>query len=563
MDATRLLNAFRDRWAKLGARQKQLAFLVGVPLVVAVTVAVVVLSRPSYSVLFSGLAANDAGAITAVLDRDKVPYRLVQGGATIMVPQAQVSSVRLKVAAGGLPRGGTVGFELMDQSKFGATDFERQVNYVRALSGELSRTITQISAVQNARVQLALPDPSPFLGRTTKPTAAVFVALKPGLDLDQSQVRGIVHLVASSVEKLAPEDVTVVDERGRLLSAGVDDKAGAAAASSMDVRKAFQNDLERSVRTLLEQVLGPGNVVVRVAADLSFDEKVVESTLFQPVTNKDGVLRSIQETDDVFQGTGTGATAPATGSSSTAPGSGTPTYQSATGSSGTTSQERHETTKNYEINQITQKLVVAPGAVQRLSIAVAVNRTLTSQESATLEKMVAAAIGADSARKDNITVTGVAFDTSLAQNLAKQATAEAAAGKRSRYMYIGAGAALAVAAAFVVMRRSAARRQLPSVEIGLEQAAFGPDNAGTKAAAKLYASGEEAAGGAGADGEKGKSLLGAPAVRPAIAAPPTLASPQLSQAAASRLQLLESIDKLVKSKPEVVAQLVRAWLAQE
>lgn len=554
MDVARFLSIFRERWAKLGARHKQLVFLIGIPLVAAMVVGVFLVSRPSYAVLFSGLASDDAGAIVAVLDRDKVPYRLAQGGSTIMVPNAQVHTVRLKVAAGGLPRGGTVGFELMDQSKFGATDFERQVNYVRALSGELSRTITQISAVHTARVHLALPDPSPFLGRTSKPTAAVFVSLKPAMDLDQSQVRGIIHLVASSVENLAPEDVTVVDERGRLLSAGLGDKAGAAVTSSMDARKAFQGDLEKSVRTLLEQVLGPGNVIVRVAADLSFDEKVVESTLFQPVTNKDGVLRSIQETEEVFQGAN-GATAPTGASGAT--GSGTPTYQSASGGSGNTSQERHETTRNYEINQITQRLVVAPGAVQRLSIAVVVNRTLSPQESATLEKMVGATIGTDPVRKDNITVTGVAFDTSLAQNLAKQASAEVAAAKRSRYVYIGVGAALLVAAAFVAMRRSAVRRQLPLVEVGLEQAAFGPDGAAT--AAKLYGAGGEAGGAE----EKGKSLLGPKTQRPAFSSAPTLRAPQLSPEAANRLQLLESIGKLIKSKPEVVAELVRLWLAQE
>jgi flagellar M-ring protein FliF len=535
VDVARLVSTVRERWGALGARQKQLAFIVGIPLIVALAMGVFLFARTPYGVLFSGLAADDGGDIVAALDREKIPYRLSQGGTTILVPTDKVHAARLKLAAGGLPRGGTVGFELMDKTKFGATDFERQANYDRALSGELSRTISQVASVQTARVLLATSEPSAFIGRTRKRTASVLVILKPGKELDQAQVKGIMHLVASGVEGLAPADVTVVDGRGRLLSAGIGDWTGLAVSSAMDTRRVFQGELERSVTSLLEQVLGPGNVVVRVAADLSFDEKTVQSTLFQPVANKEGILRSVQEVEEYFKGQGSRA---ASGASTSV--QGTTVYQSGQGGGTESSQERRESTRNYEINQVTEKLNVAPGVVRRLSISVAVNRTMSAAETTVLETMVSAAIGVDKSRSDVISVIGTPFDTTLSQSLTKQAVKAEATAKRTRTVNLVLGAVALAALALMVRKAGSSRRRLPPVSVTAGQAAQAADLLSSLEGA----SARGLAGVAGAPG--GFSLMG-----------------PLTPEASSRRQMLDSIDKLSRAKPEVMAQLVRTWIVKD
>src|SRR6476661_7517184 len=174
--------------------------------------------RTEYKVLFSNFTDKDGGAIVASLQQLNVPYKYADGGGAILVPAEQVHDVRLKLAAQGLPKGGGVGFELMENQKLGVSQFHEQVNFQRALEGEMARSIQSIAAVQTARVHLALPKPSVFVREQQKPTASVLLNLHPGRTLDQQQVSAIVHLVASSVPDLPAKNVTVVDQDGNLLS---------------------------------------------------------------------------------------------------------------------------------------------------------------------------------------------------------------------------------------------------------------------------------------------------------------------------------------------------------
>ena len=184
--------------------------------------------QPDYRVLFGNLSDRDGGATIAALSQMNVPYKFADGGGAMLVPADRVHETRLALASQGLPKGGTVGFELVDNQKFGATQFQEQINYQRGLEGELSRSIGALAAVASARVHLAIPKPSVFVRDNQTPTASVLLALHPGRTLDRAQVAGIVHLVASSVPQLAPEHVNVIDQNGALLSQKRDGRRGRA-----------------------------------------------------------------------------------------------------------------------------------------------------------------------------------------------------------------------------------------------------------------------------------------------------------------------------------------------
>ena len=203
------LDRLREAFNRLGNQQKIL-FMVAVAALVAVIIGSLLWSRqPDWKVLFSNLSDKDGGAIVTLLEQQNIPHRMSDNG-SIMVSSDRVHDVRLKLASQGLPRGGMVGFELMENQKFGTSQFAEQVNYQRGLEGELARTIQSIGAVQNARVHLAIPKPSVFVREEQKPTASVLLSLYPGRTLDAPQIAGITHLVSSSVPQLATANVTVI-----------------------------------------------------------------------------------------------------------------------------------------------------------------------------------------------------------------------------------------------------------------------------------------------------------------------------------------------------------------
>lgn len=482
-------------------------------------------SRPSYSPLFTGLTEKDAAAIVAKLQDEHIPYKLSTDGTSIFVPSAQVAQTRLDMAAAGLPTGGVVGLELFDTQKLGTTDFQEQVNLVQALQGELTRTILQIEQVEAARVHIVLPQDSVFVGQSRPATAAVLVKLKPGETLDSQQVRGIVNLVAHSVEGLDPQNVVIIDDTGRVLSSGFggDDQQLTAAGDQLALQQDVENHLQTSLQSLLDQVLGPGNSVVRVQAELNFNKQVTESTVFEPATNDQGIVRSIEQVQETFKGTGTAAGG-VPGSSSN--GAGVPSYAT-TGTNGTSDYTHTETTTNYEISQTNEHLEVAPGAVKRLSVAVVVNRQLTADEEKSLEGLVSAAIGYDAARNDVISVTGIPFDTSLLQALKSELDQEAKAQSRSRlYTYVGAGVLAVLLGVVIVLwvRRRPAPKEV-----------------------------------AGPAMQPGAVPSTAPPAEPTVELPGF----PLGQLDQDHDRMRQSLEQLAKQKPELVAQLIRMWMNEE
>lgn len=398
-------------------------------------------SEPQWQPLFADLQPQDAAAIVERLEQEAIPYRLADQGRAVLVPAEEVHRLRLRLAAEGMPTGGVLGFELFDQSRFGDTEFDRRIRFLRALQGELARTIQQIEGVEAARVHVVLPEPSLFLSEQQPASAAVLLKLRPGAQLGAEQVRAVVNLVAGSVEGLKPENVTVVDVRGRLLSAGlagVEPDGPVDASSALAAQREVEGRLQRELQALLEQVLGPGNVVTRVAVELNLDRLTVERELFEPA-RPEGVLRSVQELRERFEGSGT----PPGG----VPGAGAngevPTYPIAVGS-GQGTYERDESVRNFEVNRVVEHRVVAPGAVRRLSVSVVVNGTLKPDQEQAIRDLVAAAIGFDPQRADQVAVIGMPFDTSLAERLGEQLEQEAPSAERRPQ---GAGVPVAVLAA--------------------------------------------------------------------------------------------------------------------
>lgn len=429
---------------------------------IAVAGVVVFAQRPVFEPLYGGLAAADAADVISRLEEEGIPYRLAAGGKTVMVPREDVHRLRLMLAADGMPSGGVVGMELLDRFQFGATEFERRMNFLRALQGELTRTIRQIAAVEDARVHIVLPEDSLFISERQPASAAVLLTLQPGRSLQPEQIAAITYLVAGSVDGLDPSHVTVIDNHGGVLSSPLtqpaDGFAHSVSVNHMELQQQFQSELQHSLQALLQQVFGHGNVATRVNAELNFDQSVIDRELFTPA-DTEGLLRSVQELEERFEGSGDPAMIPGTDANLALP-----TY--AGGAFGQDSNyERNESVRNYELNQIRESIVVAPGTVKRLSVSVVINEQLTPEQLDNVRATVAAAIGFDPERNDQISVISMPFNTSIADEMKRQAALEQEAARQAELRRTYAAAAAAVLALLVIVvlllmwRRANVRRQ--------------------------------------------------------------------------------------------------------
>lgn len=370
--------------------------------VVVAAVLVSMVTSPNWQPLYTNLTPSEAGQITNQLAQMKVPYELSQGGRTVLVPRAQVDQTRVALADQNIPSRGTVGFANVTQFSLGETDQQLQVTQQLALQDELASTIASINAVTGAKVFLNESTPSLFGTTTTPPTASVFVQLKPYQTLSSGQVRGIMNLVAHAVPGLTPSNVTVVDQTGAVLSAAVvasTNTATGPASSELSAEQAYSNQIQQSVQSLLTQVLGPGAAAVRVTSVLSFASQSVSS-----INYGKGVLSQQQTTVNKSAGT-TGAVAAGTTAN-------TPGYTAAAGTP--TSASGSSTIQKYLVNQTKTTTTTPPGTVQRLTVAVAVNKALSPAQLTSLKALVAQAAGINPARGDQLTVVGVPFNTAAA-----------------------------------------------------------------------------------------------------------------------------------------------------
>ncbi|MFN3751716.1 MAG: flagellar basal-body MS-ring/collar protein FliF, partial [Thiobacillus sp.] len=286
-----------------GGRRIMLAL--GVAAVVAVMGAVWMWARqPEYRVLFSNFSDRDGGAIVAQLEQMGIPYKYTEGGGALMVPADRVHDARLKLAQQGLPKGGNVGFELMENQRLGSSQFLERVNFQRALEGELARSIESVASVQSARVHLAMPKDTVFVSEQKAPTASVLLNLHPGRTLDPQQVSAIVHLVASSVPELPTKNVTVVDQNGNLLSdAGKSPGANGLDATQIKYVQELQQSVVRRIESIITPIVGPNNVRAEATADVDFSrsEQAVES--YKPNQTPEAMAIRSQQTSEAINGT--------------------------------------------------------------------------------------------------------------------------------------------------------------------------------------------------------------------------------------------------------------------
>ncbi|MFH1081225.1 MAG: flagellar basal-body MS-ring/collar protein FliF [Pseudomonadota bacterium] len=393
-----------DGFNTLPASRKMTLAAVAVIVALSIGAFVWVTNQEDYRVLFSNLSSGDAANILIKLKEKKVPYQISAAGDIISVPAAQVSELRLELAAGGIPQGGGVGFEIFDNKTFGTTDFEKQLNYRRALQGELARTINSLDEIQQSRVHIVLPKDSLFVDQQKKTTASVTIRLKPGKKLKPSQIDGIGHLVASSVEGLNAADVMVVDSQGNILSQNSgDSRLAQMTTSQVEHKKNIEKDMAGKIQTMLENIVGPGKAAVRVSADLDF--RIMEKTeeLYDP---ESPVIRSTQKQIDK-------ATGPIP----------VPGKTAAPAALAGPEKEKSEETVNFEINRVVSKTVMPVGEVKKLSIAVLVDGIYNKDSKGTLiyqdrpkkdidalEDLVRKSAGLDTQRGDQVIVSSMPFN---------------------------------------------------------------------------------------------------------------------------------------------------------
>ena len=435
---------------------KRLAALAGgiAALIAIIAVAVMWGRSTDYRVLFANLGDRDGGSVVAALTQMNVPYKYAEGGGAILVPAESVHDVRLRLASQGLPKGGAIGFELMENQKFGVTQFQERLNFQRGLEGELARSIQSLAAVQAARVHLAMPTNNGFLREQQKPTASVLLQMHPARSLDRAQVDGIVHLVASSVPDLSPTQVSVVDQNGALLSAKDVSANGLDQAQLGHVRR-LEAEYNRRILDIVAPLVGSNNVRAQVTADVDFTQSELTAEEFRPNQGRDAqsAVRSQQVSEGpAGDGAGAGGQGVAGALSNQPPGpSSAPVNGStqavqaakqgganggngangANGAGGAAAMRRDATT-NYEVDRTVRVTRNATGAIRRLSAAVVVNHRqtvdadgkpqltpLTEAEIEQITTLVRESIGASKDRGDSVNVVSAAFNLEEAPKAAE------------------------------------------------------------------------------------------------------------------------------------------------
>ena len=454
----------------------RLPLIIGAAFAVAVIAAMWMWSRqPDYGVLYTNLSDRDGGAIIATLQKMNVPYKFAEGGGALLVEKGKVAEARLRLAAEGLPKGGTVGFELMDNQKFGTSQFAEQINYQRALEGELARSINSISAVESARVHLALPKPSLFVRDQKKPSASVVLSLHRGRSIDEGQVSAIVHLISSSVPELSDKSITVVDQAGNLLSAANSGTRGLD-VSQLKYAQEIEQGYVRRIEAILQPLMGTANVHAQVAAEIDFS--VVENTdeKYRPnQTPGSAAIRSQQSSDSIQTGGSAAGGVPGALSNQPPVNPVAPIALPASAAAGQAAtataaalpgNTRKDGTINYELDRTIRHVQQGAGGIKRLSVAVVVNyrgsvdaqgkraaKALTATELEQVNNLVKEAMGFSADRGDSLNVVNSAFASNTTEAvelpLWKQPENIGLAKTAGQYLLIGM---LALFAWFAVFR---------------------------------------------------------------------------------------------------------------
>ncbi len=477
-----LVAQLQQLWKQLGANQR-VSILLASGVVFAGLIGLAVWSsRPDFVLLYGRLDDAEAARVMAALDDAKVPYQTGRGGSSILVPADKVYPMRAQLAAKGIPRGEGVGFEIFDKPNFGISDFVQRANYLRAVQGELSRTIAQIDMVESARVMIVMPENRLLVDSQKKPTASVFVKIRGNGQLPVSSVNSIRFLVANAVESLSANHVSVVDNLGNVLSENQEDNSMSGLSNSqLTARRNLEQYLSRKAEGMLDRVLGSGQSVVRVAAEINWDQVTRTEEKFDP----DGqVLRTstlndestVSSTGEKNNGAGAGAAGPTPGG---VPGIGSNTSDAQESSSQNNSQTKKKVTNSqYEINKTTVSTLLSAGGLRRLSAAVFISQKFegegtarkpvarTPEELQKLKHIVQNALGlveADPTRKDDIALEEIPFNEQPAIELNQRLESDT---KRQFYWEVGknvlfAGLALIMLVVFLKLLKKTTSSDIP------------------------------------------------------------------------------------------------------
>ena len=427
----------KERFDQLNMRQKMGLAGAALFLVVVITgLSISANKSGQYKVLFSNLTDTDGAAIVASLQQLNIPYKFTEGGGALMVPESAVYETRLKLAGQGLPKSGTVGFEILENQKLGTSQFVEQVNYQRALEGELSKSITSIGSIKSARVHLAVPKQTAFVRDQEKSTASVVLTMYPGRFLDPQQVVAITYLVSSSVPKLSPQQVSIVDQDGNLLS-HQPQRADSLDSSQLKYVAELEHALSKRISILLEPVIGKDNVRAQVTLDMNFDERTLtQETFGKNSAPNQASIRSQQNSESTGQQSTTGAVpgaftnqappqpvAPLTGP--LAADNEAQQLISPSSSMGANTSGKRDSTINYEVDRAIEVLKANKGQLRRVAAAVVVNFKpavmdrdgtitepavpYTAEEMQQINNIVRDAVGYVEKRGDTVSVANIAF----------------------------------------------------------------------------------------------------------------------------------------------------------
>lgn len=395
------LNNLRDFWRNLEPRS-QLGLVGSVLAVVVVMFGIYhFASQPSYSTIQTGIDPSSSSRITQALSSAGIPYKLENGGTAVAVPSGKESDAQVALGSAGVANGGHVDFSLFDHSSLSTTDFQQQVNYQRALEGQIANTIEGISGIDSAQVQLVLPKEQLFQDQSSQATGSV--QLDAPMGLDQSSVQGVAHMVASSVQGLDPQNVTITDQTGAMLWPTGDGTGGGGAPSKLSAQEAYAGQLSAQIDALLTRTLGPGKAEARVNVDLNVDKTSTDSVTYDH-THPPVVLNS-NKTDETLKSNGSSAG----GVSGTPSNTGITTYPGGTTAGGNSQYQNKSEQLQNGVDKTVSHTDVAPGAVNRMDVALLVDKSVSGADLTSVQNAVSSMVGIDPSRGDTLTVSSLAF----------------------------------------------------------------------------------------------------------------------------------------------------------
>ena len=431
---SKLLSQLGDIWKQLGASQRVSVVAATFVLVVGLVGVLLWSSHTEYGLLYGRLSDTESSKVIAALDDEKVPYKISSGGGSIMVPSDKVYTLRMQLASRGIPRGDGVGFEIFDKPNFGISDFVQRANYTRAIQGELARTIGQLDEVESARVMIVLPENRLLLDKDKYATASVFIHVRGNTQLAPQSVNSIRFLVANSVEGLKPNHVTVVDNLGNVLSENSDnDSLTGLTSNELAARRNLEQYLAKKAQDMLEKVLGPGQAIVRVSAEINYDTVSRTEEKFDP----DGQVVRTQTKNDELNDSTTATTSTPVG---VAANTGSDTNSASAGPVNNSRNHKATSTVEYEIGKTVSNLMQAAGGIKQLSASVTIAQRMegtgadrkpvarTPEELDKLRHLVSSAVGietgTENTRGDTIALEEMPFNDQFITEVNQQLDVE-------------------------------------------------------------------------------------------------------------------------------------------